>query len=211
MKSAAFLIVALLCVQFEASACECDKPAFEKSLEEAAIVFSGTVAGIDETETRLVVHFQPVQVWKGTSVEKLQVETALSTAQCGYSFTSGKRYLVYAGGDAKMLSVNQCSRTSREEDAAEDLERLVRFKNSQQRNLKKPKTLTIFYAVVMGITKTGNEYIALIKGADGAVYTMRSGDALYDGKIARIDRNSVTFVRKSGGHVRKKLHVVPEP
>ena len=175
------------------------------------MIFSGTVSAIDSNETRLVVHFKAVEVWKGTATQELRVQTPSNTARCGYSFVSGKRYLVFADSGAEMLSVNLCSRTRKEEDAEEDLVQLVRLKNSRLENLAKPKTLTIFYAVVMGISKRGNEYIALIKGADGTVYTMRAGDALYDGKIAKIDRNSVTFVRKSGGRVRKKLHEAPEP
>jgi hypothetical protein len=73
-----------------------------------------------------------------------------------------------------------------------------------------PKTLTVGYAVVRGITKRGTEYIALIRGADGKMYSMKVGDRLRDGKILKIDSDAVTFLHYSGKKVRKELHPVGE-
>jgi hypothetical protein len=59
--------------------------------------------------------------WDG-GVKVTRVEVASSHDFCGYEFKEGKRYLIYAYGEAKdPYSVTYCSRTQPIENAEEDL------------------------------------------------------------------------------------------
>jgi len=76
-----------------------------------------------------------------------------------------------------------------------------------------PKTLNVFNAVVVGIIKKGDTYVALIRAADGKMYPMKVGDALFDGSVEKITANSVTFLQRVGKKnvaVTKKLHPFPQ-
>jgi hypothetical protein len=75
-----------------------------------------------------------------------------------------------------------------------------------------PKTLNVFNAVVAGIIKKGDTYVALIRAADGRMYPMKVGDALFDGSVGKITANTVTFLQRVGKknvEVTKKLHPFP--
>ncbi len=105
-------------------ACSCarpDKPRVE--LERAAAVFAGEVTGIETEGRDLKVEIKVEKVWKGAVTRTITVQTARSSAACGYSFAAGKKYLIYAHGK-ESLSVSLCSRTSPLESAAEDLKEL---------------------------------------------------------------------------------------
>ncbi len=49
------------------------------------------------------------------------VHTSRDEASCGYDFTAGKEYLIYANGSAANLEVNLCSRTTLLATAVTDL------------------------------------------------------------------------------------------
>ncbi len=81
---------------------------------------------------------------------------------------------------------------------------------SSVQSSKIPQTLSVAYVLVIGITKSERGYIALLKGANGKTYFMKTGDRLFDGAIQRITSESVTFLPDHGSPVTKKLHPVPE-
>ncbi|WP_339222660.1 hypothetical protein [Paenibacillus sp. FSL H8-0332] len=120
-------------------ACSCAVSASPlEAMEQSAAVFEGTVVSIKEKFKIMQSSADPVRVtfqvgarWKGEMGEKVTVTTALSGASCGFEFTKGERYIVYAageegegkGGTAK-LTVSLCSRTAMFSGAEEDLNEL---------------------------------------------------------------------------------------
>ena len=53
--------------------------------------------------------------------------------------------------------------------------------------------LTVTDAIVVGITRSKEGYVAIIVGADNKSRFMKVGDKLYDGEIIAIGQDSVTF------------------
>lgn len=118
-----------------AHACSCiENPPPGEALEGADYVFTGTVTMIRSTDPgpggqsfpKSTVKFDVQSVYKGNVGGKFSVETAQSSAACGFTFTEGETYLVYAysgdGGGAPSTSL--CSRTAALSDAGEDIEAL---------------------------------------------------------------------------------------
>jgi hypothetical protein len=65
------------------------------------------------------------RAWKGVNKGTARVFTSSQSAACGYRFSKGHTYLVYASGNSRgRLSTNICSRTKRLKDAREDLDQL---------------------------------------------------------------------------------------
>jgi len=92
-------------------------------------VFSGKVLKIDkEGEFELAVTFAVDRVWKGKEEKEIVVRTGTNDGICGYKFTKGTSYLVYAAettrDDVKYLATNICTRTAALADAKEDLREL---------------------------------------------------------------------------------------
>jgi len=104
-----------------------------QALAEAQAVFRGTVVGLDEPSAGcggtmssadpVTVSFQVDEVWKGEVAVDQQLTTAVEGASCGFSFSEGKEYVVYArdGGADGGLNVSLCSRTRTVAEASEDL------------------------------------------------------------------------------------------
>ncbi|MEK3795717.1 hypothetical protein MKX42_28625 [Paenibacillus sp. FSL R7-0204] len=120
-------------------ACSCAvSPSPLEAMEKSAAVFEGTVVSIKEKFKIMQSSADPVQVtfqvgarWKGEMGERVTVTTAQAEESCGFQFTKGERYIVYAGaeeaegeeGTAK-LTVSFCSRTAFFSGAKEDLNEL---------------------------------------------------------------------------------------
>ena len=122
----------------EALACSCmpSGPPCQGAFEVDA-VFAGTVSSISAipaegpplrpNEARLPralrVEFVDVQGFRGVQGAALTILTAGSGPACGYTFTQGQRYLVYASrnSDGTGLITGICSRTRLLADAGEDL------------------------------------------------------------------------------------------
>jgi hypothetical protein len=51
-------------------------------------------------------------------------------------------------------------------------------------------------ASVKGIITSGNEWLAIIAGPNGAQYLAHTNDKLHDGSVRRIDRESVVFLAR---------------
>jgi hypothetical protein len=114
----------------EARACSCEisqSPLQELNRSDA--VFSGRVVdlvepvdGTDETPLRIALAVQ--EVWKGEIASRQVVATLRNGAQCGYEFSLGKSYLVYAYNFAGQLHVSLCSRTRALQEAGADRDSL---------------------------------------------------------------------------------------
>jgi hypothetical protein len=84
-------------------------------------VFYGEVVNISKGEP-LTVSFQVSEVWKGPEQETLEVSTSSQGGFCGYPFSEGRKYLVFAEG--KRMSVNICGETTPLSKASAHLEAL---------------------------------------------------------------------------------------
>ena len=127
----AVAIVALLlhadAVRIYACSCIPPRPPLE-ALERADAVFAGEVVSISEPKglfgswmasstDPVTVEFRVSAVWKGESYETMLLETAWSSASCGFDFVPGDRYIVYARDGW----VSLCSRTKNIDKASEDI------------------------------------------------------------------------------------------
>ena len=112
-------------------ACSCVRPPGPlPSLEASDAVFSGRVVAVEivSTGNRLdmkKVTFEVLDCWKGPVTDRVVVYTALYDAACGFWFTEGAEYLVYARSTpGKGLETGLCSRTQALGTAGADLEAL---------------------------------------------------------------------------------------
>jgi hypothetical protein len=122
--------LSLLLAPATAQACSCLSVGSAcAALGRSSAIFIGTVVNIDPpsgdrgTVTQHV-RFEVEEAIKGVDATTVDVETTSDTASCGYPFRRGTKYLVYAFGDKKALSVSLCSRTGPLEDRRNDLELL---------------------------------------------------------------------------------------
>jgi hypothetical protein len=208
--------------------CTCVFPSFEEQLKSATAIFRGKVIEIETIEEgQLRVEIGVLKNWKGAEDKTKAVFSAENSAMCGYPFETDKEYLVFATGKEK-LYVSLCSRTKPIGDATEDLVQLEKkdektepkrdpfSEKTVERNQSDkliPRELNITHAVIVGITKKGKDYVALIRATNNKVYFLKVGDKLHDGTVLKIDNNSVTF-RKYRGYrsvlVKKELRPFPD-
>jgi hypothetical protein len=99
------------------------------AFEQAVAVFEGNVLEVKPSATEpetgnVTVRFKVVQAWKGTESEEVVLATPANSAMCGYAFTAGQSYLVYASASEGKLDVSLCSRTQPSAQAGEDLKAL---------------------------------------------------------------------------------------
>ena len=117
-----------------ARACSCFPPGTPcESFGSAAAVFSGTATSvrdperprpgeIRETPYMRIFKFSVDQAYSGVDGTEVEVLTGNGGGDCGYRFTIGERYLVYAYVSENRLVTSICSRTKLFENADEDLE-----------------------------------------------------------------------------------------
>jgi hypothetical protein len=99
------LLVGLAVLVPAAPACACSCPAVtaEEAVENAGVVFAGTVVAVDVPWRWLAVSgadpvtvtFEVGTVYKGAAPINARLQTARDGASCGYDFTPGSRYLVH--------------------------------------------------------------------------------------------------------------------
>lgn len=113
----------------EAQACSCMTQSLEDGASQAHAIFEGTVSKIAPNTTTqfrgLQVTLAARRAWKGVAREEVTIVTASNGAVCGYPFTEGQTYLVYAyrnGTDP--LRVSLCSLTKPIDKAKADLSHL---------------------------------------------------------------------------------------
>ena len=126
----ALVIVSLLVVTPTAVyACSCASPGPpEAEMARSTAVFAGKVTEIAARDWLVIsstdpvkVTFQVSEVWKGPVRTTLTARTARSDISCGYAFTVGDEYLVYANGSEMDLELFLCSRTAPLATAVSDL------------------------------------------------------------------------------------------
>jgi len=134
------LVLALLALLPDcASACSCailgnsPEERAEIALKESTAVFSGEVLDVEKGPlTRMLgfripssrVTLRISEVWKGPQRETLEVSTPRDGASCGYSFSEGRKYLVYAYGKEEHFQTDLCSETKPLSEASAHLEAL---------------------------------------------------------------------------------------
>ncbi|MGB3614686.1 MAG: hypothetical protein WBA10_12910 [Elainellaceae cyanobacterium] len=103
--------------------CSCRRPApLDVALADSAAVFAGTVVGIDVTNPAyMTVTLDVGETWKGMLSQTIHVQTAPTSAICGYHFEQGEAYLVYAQQLGSQLRTTQCDRTSPLNQATQDI------------------------------------------------------------------------------------------
>ena len=207
--------------------CMCLYPGFDEQVEKSSLIFTGKVKLIEPAgNNQNRVQFDLIKVFKGAPGKVLEIKTAETTDACGYSFEIGKQYLVYA--TEKQFEVNLCSRTRFITDASEDLMKLehgspkpsprdpfVEMTGDQisSHTSSVPKELNITNAVIVGITKKSDGFVALVRATNNRVYFLKVGDKLSDGVVLNIDIHAVTFRQYKGYRsvlVKKELRPFPE-
>ena len=68
--------------------------------------------------------FEVSRVWKDDVPKQVTVSTRMSGASCGYHFSIGREYIVYALGDRSDLRAHLCTRTKPLGEAVTDLDTL---------------------------------------------------------------------------------------
>jgi hypothetical protein len=97
-----------------ARACSCATQEREAAFEAAASVFEGRVTAIDHPQgSPVVVTLDVVRTWKGADGETFTLRTQAQSSACGYSFETGRSYLIYTyQSDDDSEWTGLCSRTS---------------------------------------------------------------------------------------------------
>ncbi|RBW68044.1 hypothetical protein [Bacillus taeanensis] len=122
------IIMSFILVFFPKSiyACSCIEPGTpSEELNNSKAVFTGKVLEITEDETNYEkeVVFEVLSTYKGVTEPQVTLYTGMNSAACGFNFTVGEEYLVYATGDGR-LQTTLCSRTAELAAANEDLKEL---------------------------------------------------------------------------------------
>ncbi|HEY0980013.1 MAG TPA: peptidoglycan-binding protein [Candidatus Paceibacterota bacterium] len=122
-KLVAFIALVGLCATLYAPAtvhaCSCIAREYSQAekMNESDAVFVGTVTDISQGELRRTVTFDVSAYWKGTISKKQTVTTASDSAACGYAFTVGMKYIVYANESDGRLTTGLCGFTTPADDA----------------------------------------------------------------------------------------------
>jgi hypothetical protein len=157
----------------DASACSCERPGPPcQDAFRADAAFAGTVTNISELpddrpplppgQGRLArgfrVEFEDVVPFRGVQGRVVNVVTAGSGPECGYAFSRGQRYLVYASRsrDGAQLVASICSRTRPIANASEDLAFLQTLSTPSTTGARLYGTVTHWERDLA--TKQGREY-----------------------------------------------------
>jgi hypothetical protein len=228
------IVLLLLLVSATGYTCSCTYPEFDEQLAQATVVFAGRVLKIEPGGPNLLAaQFKILKAYKGTSEQEITITTNEDSAACGYPFEIQAEYLIYATGK-ETYEVSLCSRSRLLKNASEDLKKLENSSKSEKQEGSKPKpdpfvekdgdkinlhpkeipkALNITNAVIVGITKKPDGYIALVRATNNKVYFLKVGDKLDDGVVLKIDDNAVTFRQFKGYRsvlVKKELRSVPD-
>ncbi|MFL6375638.1 MAG: hypothetical protein ACJ73D_13305, partial [Pyrinomonadaceae bacterium] len=104
--------------------CECSvRNDFEAEVALSKAVFMGEVISIDNAWPDSIVTFRVGKVWKGTKSDTIVVKTSHQGSACGFNFTKGESYLVYAYNDGA-LRTSICTRTAPAGYASDDTKKL---------------------------------------------------------------------------------------
>lgn len=127
-----FVVAFLLAFPKSSYAWSCELPlakdSVKKQVKEAKkksqAVFTGEVLEITEPSDKnfLLVKIRVESNWKGAEGNEIVIVTGKGDGDCGYSFTIGQKYLIYAyqTGNSQ-LSTNICQRTALLSEAEKDI------------------------------------------------------------------------------------------
>jgi hypothetical protein len=133
------LLIGLFSYPQSVMACTCMYPGPPSSeFAEADAVFIGQVTRIQDEWNSATppssqidlqhygyrVYFAVISSWKGVSTATVEVTTGYGGGDCGYSFSVGEKYVVYAYRKPNGLRASICSRTAELSQADEDLQYL---------------------------------------------------------------------------------------
>jgi hypothetical protein len=132
------VLLFILCRGHSLDACSCiEPPPPKEALTNADCVFIGTVERheiFDSSSYRrnsmdyfIRYYFAVERIWKGAPRKEITVSSAAKGTMCGFLFTDGQKYIVYAGKgyyDSTQLFTSICSRTKFISAAAEDIKDL---------------------------------------------------------------------------------------
>jgi len=114
-----------------ASACSCaELPTAAEELERSKAVFSGKVLDIKDKRSAdgyvtKSVRFKVTNTWKGVAQSQIIITTGQGGGDCGFNFTEGQEYLVYAYESdmygSKALVTGICDRTNYMTSLKDDL------------------------------------------------------------------------------------------
>lgn len=116
-----------------ASACTCWILEPLEEFDRSTAVFAGqvisiqpptAVGGIVDQLDPAQITFNVSRVWKGPLVDTLVVKARQDEGVCGYHFSVGSEYLVYASGSEQELWTGLCNRPALLANDGEDLEAL---------------------------------------------------------------------------------------
>ncbi|GMK37019.1 hypothetical protein PCCS19_00720 [Paenibacillus sp. CCS19] len=118
-------------------ACSCASyPDIGYELDSRSAVFAGEVSTIDtvsrgdglvSSADPVMVTFEVNKVWKGTVEKETVVRTVRDEASCGYTFSLGSSYLVFADKEEGVVRTGLCTGTQPLNDAVvQQLDDLVR-------------------------------------------------------------------------------------
>jgi hypothetical protein len=124
-------VALVLAIARDADACSCMESGPPcQSLFQAQAVFAGTVRSVTPTPRvpqvmeNIRVEFEDAIPFRGVEGTTQTIFTSYGGGSCGYAFTPGERYVVYAyrSKPGEPLRTSICSRTRPAAEAAEDLE-----------------------------------------------------------------------------------------
>jgi hypothetical protein len=98
------------------SACSCiPPPPPREAAHEAQAVFFGRAVAVDASGSGSRIRFQVFASWKGVESDTVTVGTGPGGGMCGFDFTPGQIYVVYAyrKDESRMLGTSICTRTHR--------------------------------------------------------------------------------------------------
>lgn len=107
---AALLAVPVLMVAAApAHACSCAIAGVHRHLQQADVVFEGTITEQRRTDYRTVMRIEVARVYKGEVRERMDVETGNGGGDCGLGIPEGRRVLVFGEIYEGVLGTSTCA------------------------------------------------------------------------------------------------------
>ena len=121
-----------------AQACTCpSKAELEEALEKSSLVFVGSVKDkrvnplkAEESEVRFTVT-RKLKGFEEVPTSTVLVYTPIDPEYCGYNFSPGMEYLVFATGTPAHFRTDTCSRTDIIDKVLVDIHKLIRLTGSE--------------------------------------------------------------------------------
>jgi hypothetical protein len=167
--AAALLFSGLSVFTGQAYACSCMiPPPPQEALQGSSAVFAGKVVGIEAPQGAMIssadpvaVKFEVSQVWKGPQEATIVITTPRDSASCGFEFTQGGEYIVYAWDGERGLETGLCSRTNSLANAQEDLAAFGQGYTPPQAAPEQEASPMILWLAVAGVLVVGAGLIAV--------------------------------------------------